>query len=124
MLRLFTLLATTIGASSEIGKYTDGCTPSDTTVCNYQRSEGCTVHKIVHPSSVAEIKEQIESGLKVRAVGVPHSDNGVFCDEGSGTSLVSCAAMWIWAVSRALLVLKNNVNNYSLLIIIFSRSCW
>lgn len=92
MLVLLILGLLTSFADGGIGKYIDGCTPSENTVCNYQRSEGCAAVSVSRPKTKEDVAKVVHdaasNGMKVRAVGVPHSDNSVFCDAGSETSLV------------------------------------
>jgi hypothetical protein len=71
-------------APTEALSYTDPCTPNATTVCNYQNSVGCTGRMLSEPTSEDELRAGVlkarSQGLRLRAIGRPHSDNLVWCD--------------------------------------------
>ena len=70
--------------SGKNGMYNDSCAPGSTTVCNYQRSVACESRSLQAPATTTALLTAVSRaktlGLRIRAIGRPHSDNDVWCD--------------------------------------------
>lgn len=66
--------------------YTDPCVSGPYTICNYQFSVTCNASIVSQPENEEQLRAAVldarNFNLSVRAIGIPHSDNGVWCKQG------------------------------------------